>query len=575
MRATTFFSTRRLSRVWIVADVFESDITSIKEHERRILDIAARVEGLGPEEALAVVVDTSGLEHRLAAVSDRTPPDTALVRRMASLATVARRPRGELMFPAFVDLADRHPSLRTFDAVTAQGRVSKEMWESFMARLLRIRGRAEVAVIRRLEQFPPLIGKLHENEIGAWLWTEDRVVLVDMLGGDLRALLRADTRGDLATSGIDLSRGTVLGHHIDDQTYYRVATSDVLFDGARSAFFARGRRVRRTFSTTASGELVPGGAGAAIAIKDFVFDELRRTSVGSRGDEHIDRIASLIAPDPAYVNLLSFTFERPTLWVSLNQAYANDGYGSVPESRVVARDTWVAGLSGRFVLTHERRTSATDLGFGFSYAKQSVDGSEVTESADDYRIDLTLRPSMLAELGARWRPFVRGLLDSEFTPTEAPDSTRNPRQVAVRTVAGMLALPGPTWRRAEVGLAIENDFGRPNLQFGIQARADMERRLGAAPRIGAGGGQVTYRLRNDLTYFLPASRDTEANLALRYNLVNELLIPLVDELSLSVVADFFIFQGKVAATRSPGMNMQLRVGLTYDRLWKPRYQPFF
>ena len=29
------------------------------------------------------------------------------------------------------------------------------------------------------------------------------------------------------------------------------------------------------------------------------------------------------------------------------------------------------------------------------------------------------------------------------------------------------------------------------------------------------------------------------------------------------------------ATRTPGMNMQLRVGLTYDRLWKPRYQPFF
>jgi hypothetical protein len=191
------------------------------------------------------------------------------------------------------------------------------------------------------------------------------------------------------------------------------------------------------------------------------------------------------------------------------------------------------------------------------------------------KIDVMLRPSLLSDQGSPWRPFVRGLLDTEFTPTVALDSSVNPRQMAVRGVAGVLAPPGPTWRRLEIGLAVENDFGRPNLQFGVQARADLERRLGATARIGGSGAQVTYRMRNDLTYFIPSSRDTESNLALRYNLVHELLIPLVDELSLSVVGDFFIYQGKVETTRSPGMNVQLRVGLTYDRLWKPRYQPFF
>jgi len=512
------------------------------------------------------------IEHRLVAVTDRTLPDTALVRQITELATVVKRPRGELMFPAFSDLSDRHPALRNYDAVTAQGRVSKDMWEAFMARLLRVRGRAEVAVIRRLEQFPPLIGKLHENEIGAWLWTEDRVVLVDILGADLRALLRADTRGELATSGIDVVRGSVLGHRIDDQTYYRVATSDVLFDGTRSSFFTRGRRVRRQFTRGADGELIPGPSGTPVALKDFVFDELRGIRARAKGDDQIDRIAALIAPDPSYVNLLSFTFERPTLWVSLSQAYQNDGYSNVPESRVLAKDTWVAGFSGRFVLSHERKRSATDLGLAFGYARQSVDGAETTESADDIKLDLTLRPSMLDESGARWRPFVRGLLDTEMSPTQTASGDENPRQFAVRGIAGMLAIPNATWRRVEVGVATENDFGRPNLQYGVQVRADLERRLGAGARVG---GQVTYRMRNDLTYFLPSSRDTESDLALRYNLIHELLIPLVDELSLSVMADFFIFQGKVATTHSPGMNMQLRVGLTYDRLWKPRYQPFF
>ncbi len=80
---------------------------------------------------------------------------------------------------------------------------------------------------------------------------------------------------------------------------------------------------------------------------------------------------------------------------------------------------------------------------------------------------------------------------------------------------------------------------------------------------------------DDATYFLPAPGDTESNLAMRYNTIHELLIPLVDELALSVAADFFFFQGKVEATRQPGVSLLLRIGLTYDRLWKPRFQPLF
>ena len=34
------------------------------------------------------------------------------------------------------------------------------------------------------------------------------------------------------------------------------------------------------------------------------------------------------------------------------------------------------------------------------------------------------------------------------------------------------------------------------------------------------------------------------------------------------------FRLKYQATRDPGMSALLRVGVTYDRLWKPRYQPF-
>lgn len=519
----------------------------------------------------------AALEHRLAPITDRIRPDTALVREITSLATVVRRPRGELMFPAFVDLVNRRPDLGMLDAVTKQGRMSKGLWETFMARLLRSKGRAEVAIIRRLDQFPPLIGKLHENEIGAWLWTEDEVVVLDVLGADLLAILAEDTRGDLVVNGMDPVRRTVAGHRLDDQTYYRVATTDVLFEGARFRDFQWGRRVRRRFTISPTGDLVPSNPGSRVALKDFVFNELRRIRASARREEHLDRIAALVAPDPPWVNLLSFTFDRPTLWASLSQVYGGEGYGSVPESRVTAQNAWVVGLGGRFVVSQEHRRRALDLGLTFAYARQGVEkdgGTRLGESADDIKLDLTMRPSSGARTGRRLRSFVRGLFDTEFTPTVDPATgVANPRQLAVRASGGLMLLPGRRWRRAELAVAFENDFGRPSLQYGFQARTEFMRPFGKLGRNEV--GRASYRFRNDLTYFLPSSRDNASNLALRDNMVHELVLPLVDELSLSVAADFFLFQGKVAATRTPGMSMLLRVGLTYDRLWKPRYQPFF
>lgn len=58
-------------------------------------------------------------------------------------------------------------------------------------------------------------------------------------------------------------------------------------------------------------------------------------------------------------------------------------------------------------------------------------------------------------------------------------------------------------------------------------------------------------------------------------MMHELLIPLFEELSLSIAADVLAFRGKVPLTERLGVSAILRVGLTYDRLWKPRYQPFF
>lgn len=510
----------------------------------------------------------SALEHRVEMVSDRVPADTALVRRLTTLADLQTEDRGELMFPAFTDIIERHPALAEVDEVTRRGRVSQPLWEAFVARRLRVQARAEVSVIRRLGQFPPLIGKLHENEIGEWLQTEDEVVVVDLPGADLRALLRADTRGELAVSGIDLARNTVLGHRIADDATYRVATTDILLEGARARYFGRALRARRRFVwNAATGLLDPQRAGEPISLRELMLSELRRVRTVAKGEAQVDTIAEMLGPDPVHVDLTSFAFERPTIWASLNRVSGNEGYVGVPESRIIAQDAWVAGVSGRFVLTRSRRSHSRELGLGFAFAEQRVTGGTIgtIETADDIKLDWTIRPAFDGA-AARLHPFIRGAFDTEFSPTvNRASGDRNPRQLSLRAVGGVMRAPTPRWRRADLGLVIENDFGRPNPQAGLQSRFDAERSL----RSG-----VTYRFRNDLTYFLPTGKDTPADLALRYLMVHDVQVPLGDELSLSVSADFFFFQGKVPATRQLGVSSQLRVGLTYDRLWKPRYQPF-
>lgn len=342
--------------------------------------------------------------------------------------------------------------------------------------------------------------------------------------------------------------------------------------------FSRARRIRRTFEIDSSdGSLESedsGTGGSVISVKDFILGELKRIRAEVKGEEQIDRIAAMLAPDPQIVNLFRFSFARPTLWTSLNQVSGNEGYEKVPESRVIANNAFVAGTSGRFVLSREREATALDLGVSYAYAVQRITTAgkrDKVESADDYKIDLTLRPGPQKLLNRKSQPFLRGLFDSEFSPTvNTATNVKNPQQLSLRAVAGWLLFPGPRWRNTDVGLVLENDFGRPNPQAGIQSKSIYEVRFGSSR-----AGSLTYRINNDFTYFFPAPQDTEANLSLRYNMVNDLLIPLVDELSLTVTADLLFFKGKVEQTSRPGVSTQLRVGITYDRMWKPKYQPFF
>ncbi|MDZ4706878.1 MAG: hypothetical protein SH818_00635 [Saprospiraceae bacterium] len=531
------------------------------------------------------------INHSLIPVTDHTFPDTVILTKINSMQELIKKPRGELMFPAFIDLIVQNPDLQKFDQITAQGRVSQQMWEEFVARLLRNAGPAELTILRKFPYFPPLIGKLHEEEVISWLWSEDQIVLCDIKGSALLKILADDIRGELIISGLTRPKSNrtqthaaglpslgiswyqfntrVMGRLIDPEAFYRVATTDVIFEGIRAADFLESRRIRRSFTVGEDGRLIHHQDGKPLGLRTFVLDELKRIRKINKGEKkYLDAISERLKPDPVFEPLLTFDFDRPTLWTSYNRKFNSDGYGSVPESRVTANNSWVIGASGRFKATLDGFKSALDLGLSLAYAKQNAEISknvqQITESADDIKLDLTYR----YKAKGKFQPFIRSQYDTEFTPTINPASQeKNVIQQALRGVVGIARKPHQIWRNVELASILEQDFGQNKAQFGFTARADG--------RFFLGRGDLIYSLRNDATYFLKSNQDTNRDLALRYNMVHELLVPLIDELSLSIAADFFFYKGKVQETESPGMSMLLRVGITYDRLWKPRYQPLF
>lgn len=513
-------------------------------------------------------VHVSALRHELASVTDRVPGDMSLTAEVRSMRDAVKGERGEMLVPSFIELEAALPSLRSYDATTAQGRISKGMWEDFMARLLRRHGLAEIAIIRTLSHFPPLIGKLHEDEVREWLWTDESVVTVDLRGADLRQVLSEDTGGELVLSGFDRKTGLINGRPLDGGALYRVATTDLLFEGARFRAFERGRRPRRTFRPGRTG-LVASSAGGAVLLRDLVLDELRRIRTEAKGEAQIRRVAALLAPDPRFERLSSFYFDRPTLFGSLVQGFGNENYGQVPESRVAVERNSLIGASGRFRLIQDRQSFTTEYGASVAYSKQStslISGMRRSiELSDDLRFDVTVRSRLGA--GRKAGIFARAGYDTEFTPTIDPATgRRNARQSTLAGVLGLMRAGSPHLRALEVGGTAETDLARHTFVAGVSARAEFQ-----AGRPGA----LNYRLRNDVAWFPYTGEPDPSVLSLRYNMVHEVLFPLFDELSLSVAADGFLFRGVMPDNRRPGFSMMLRVGLTYDRLWKPRYQPLF
>jgi len=510
-------------------------------------------------------------------VNDRVEADTFLINSLTADLIFEERAKGGLLFPAFIDLVKQQPKLATFDGTTRHGRISQSLWEKFLANLLRNNVPAEVSFIRKVPSFLPLIGKLHEREVRSWLWMEDDVVLMDMKGRDIRRLMEADHRNQLISSGIsffDTPRQRywfIMGRFMREDVYYRVATTNVISEGPYSEHFRWALRKSNRFLMKESGHLKADREGENISLRNFTLTELNRIRKQGKGEAHHRNIANLLIPPSSYERLFSFNFVKPTFWSSLNRSYKGDGYESVPESRIISSNSLVIGFQGGFIMEYDKENYSLELGTNLSFAQQSADigdgRTQKTETMDDININLTY--NFKGSSRKALHPFARLVYDSEFTSTfNTSLDQKNPKQKILRSILGLGKDFSAKWPVLEFGLTAENDFTNSHYQYGVQGRS-----VGRFPLDK--NWHIIYSLTNNFNYYIPTKNDTDRELSFKYNMIHELLIPLHGDISLSVAADFFAFKGKTEINSEPGMSMLMRVGITYNRLWKPRFQPLF
>lgn len=514
------------------------------------------------------------LSHVLESVTDRVPADSELVADIRRRASAGERPRGPVLLPPFSALVQAKPELGKYDATAAQGRISKRMWEEFLARLIRERTGSELGIVRKLPHFPPAVGALHEAEIRAWLWTEDAIVTLDVAGADLKSVMAEDRDNDLAVAGLDRRAGTINGRRIQDAVLYRVATSDLLLDGARFRALANGRRIDRRFRLIDNGRLKASRSGETWLLKDFVLSDLRRLQALDQPDRLASTLAALLDRDRPFVPLVTFSFDRPTLLASVNRVQTDDAYGSVSESRVNSPNSFVFGTSGRWAVGYDRSRFRFDFGTTFAYGRLSQNstrrGKFETVTSDDFRLDFTVSSKRLQQRRS-WKPepLARVEYDTQFSRTRNPvNGTFNPRENLWRGYFGVAAAPGSAWQTVELTGIAEHDLTYGEVDWGIGGRAIYRKPFGA-------GRRVTYVHDSQLLYLFTADHEESTGLGLRYRMLHELLIPLAAELSLSVGVDVLVFRGKARSIQPLGWSTLFRAGITYDRLWKPRYQPFF
>lgn len=311
-----------------------------------------------------------------------------------------------------------------------------------------------------------------------------------------------------------------------------------------------------------------------VYLRDAAIGLLERLS---RRPDYETELRRLLRPQWLERNLL-FSLQLDNLQLNLSgyNALNNQAYTEVRETRVTSPSSYSFGGRSRIGLGLDSKIFAWTTAAAAKYEALSVfdpapgkDG--YSENQDDllFSSELQLRLFEFQLFKARLSlvPYLEGIYDTEFTPTlNAGSGKLNPLQSELRGVAGLLIPPNERLKTFKTGFALRRDFNVPdNLEAGFDFKLLYDQPL--TPQLGWS---------NDLNlrYFFPSPKDNASSLGLIGQWVSSFNLSLTENLYLRLYADGYLFQGKLAGSQ-PGASVILGVGLGYDRIWKPWFEPLW
>ena len=458
------------------------------------------------------------------------------------------------------------------------------------ANLLLTRTGAQAALLRPLPHPIDVQGATQELVVDASLSVPDEVVLVDLTGAQLKALvsririvqpkpgrgdpestMRSDDRWAWA-AGItaDGSKITVRGRPVADDERIRLATTNFLSDDPTLAPTLKKAQVRGHFRDAGWRYLLVDKAiGQPLLLHDLVKGGLviLRDEDPSFGTAYQRELVPLMTDQSTRVSP-RLTLELDGISVQLTGSVPvgdREGYENSRESRVQQQQSFTTAIRGRVALVYDDRIgSATAYALAAFGQTQIADTDEPIEHEDDLQAGAEGRIKVVnlpvPKTPIRLSTFIQTAFDTEFVAGTDADGVPLPLQRLWRTTSGFTLGRYRLFKEGKGGFFVEYDLEAevgpvsPGFTVGVQT----EKRW----------GPVRWATLLDLKGYLPTPVDTEEDLLFTLQMRSDLgvtvLRRLFPGLAIGGFVDALFFQGKMPSNDQAGIHLLVGVSLSYD-----------
>lgn len=450
------------------------------------------------------------------------------------------------------------------------------LWMRLVTNIMLVELEAEVAISRSLPRRISTVGRIQRRYLDDWLRVSDAVRVVDLSGSDLEKIAerisaqsatpRLEPRSFLYAAGLDADAEVVRGRSLKTEQRYRVALTDEVIDLMRDIDFGD-YEITERFTLNKQGAFA-NPQGKALLLRELVLNGVERDSAQTNPVQQ-----------RVYLNraLEDYSDVRDIKWTAQveegsvrGSRYQNNGsvgrLEDTRQTRLTTRNNYNFDLRTRLRGTYDGPVVTWDNRLRAELSQLVFDSDTAIdrqEPSDDLVLTSELRfNSVEVELydsGVTISPFIQAAGDTEFTPTQDPDTGEdNRRQYLLRGLLGLVALPGDVLREVRLAAVFENDFVNDSTEYGLQT--SYESRWLILP-------ELTWESTLEARYFFPTDQDDETRLGLIVQAVNRFLVPVGGYFDIFAYVDLYVARGKVEATDSIGASWDFGAGIDIARLF--------